>query len=255
MNINNKRLTFNDIILFKSYSKYKYDQYCTVLIFYFIFLVLFFPHMDFKDIKYLDQQNVNTSLINKHLQEIEDLQKSKSINKEKEFVQLRSKQELESNVYYYYKQLHKKCLEEKNAKRLHGYLPVSEIRLSFKSKTILGTIFVLTPDSQFGVFVDNNNFKLSIKNRLDYFYKILIDAPLPFIFLPDCDLFEFNEFMKEIYGDKTEFQKSMYSVKIDNKEVFFVEPLILAHLNLEFFVNDFIVDENICCLLFGFLDA
>ncbi|KAM0685737.1 hypothetical protein COBT_003049, partial [Conglomerata obtusa] len=206
--------------------------------------------MNLYDLKYHDKLTSNTSLIQKHLQDIEGIKDQDEQQRELKFEKLRRQHDLDSSVFFYYQNLYKDCF--KNQKEtLHGYKPLINTRITYNAFSIFGTIFVLSAEEPFRHL--EKEIKIHDKIELCNFYNKLLFVPLPFIFIPDCDLYKFNEFMKELYDGKKNFEPLLYVFNGRGYEIVFCEPLTMCYLDLGYLVDEFITDQNINCFLSGFV--
>lgn len=200
--------------------------------------------MYLKNINDYSNKTKNIGMITRHLKEISDLPNT---NYEEDYKKLRNVHELESNLYFFYENLHKK----KRNEEFHGYIPIKEVELVFKAKSLKGTIFALSSESVF----ENLSDKMTITNseELTFFNSALQKTPFPFIFLGDGELLEFHEFMKEIYGAVNEYQKKVYVGENFGCSFMIMEPFTLNYLDLDYLIDDLIADPSICNLLAGFI--
>lgn len=156
---------------------------------------------------------------------------------------------LEDHSLFYYHNIHKKAKE--SSASFHGYMPLCSLDLVFNTKSLYGTIFVLDNHED---FIHLQKEKIELKNNLplDAFTSELKNAPLPFLFLSKCELYDFRDFMNELSsgGDN---ELKVYESKSVECGIMMMEPVVLAKCDLDYLVMDVMDDERICSLLYGFM--
>ncbi|KAM0675269.1 hypothetical protein GVAV_001094 [Gurleya vavrai] len=206
--------------------------------------------MNLREINSFDKKSINMNLMLIHMSELDELKESNTLHKDKKFGILKNTHNLHSSIFYYYKNLFSKN-NEKNS--FHGFFPLVQAEIKFKGKNVKGTFFVLSPEAPFNILKEKMSITLTKKKEVGYFFDKLENIPLPFVFLPNCELFEFTELMKVIYGENCNFQPMIYISEIENHSVMFLEPLTMVNIGLDYLIDDIIADKEIFCFLAGFV--
>lgn len=191
------------------------------------------------------KKSKNFNTIQRHLLEISQATDDYAMAK------LIDSHQMENHALFYYQNIHKKAKETPS---LHGYLPLTNTDLTYKGKSLYGTIFTLSQEQDYEQLL---NTKIEINDSLPVsaFKDTLRNAPLPFVFMSKCELYDFRDFMNELYSNKKTKEMCVFGGSGEKCTLLLMEPFILTKFDLEYLINDLVGDENIYCLLYGFLNT
>lgn len=207
--------------------------------------------MTIQDYASYDKKAFNHNIIRRHINEVKQLRNSNTKDIEQEYAALRTKHTSESNTLHYYRNLYKKNIINKT-NTLHGHFKLHDIKLCCNDQEINGSIFVLSPEADFLKIKNSNVINLDKYINTKYFYHHLKDIPLPFIFLPSCDMHEYRKFNDQL-NVISELRMGFYLSKNEEYTIMLAEPFILTTIDLDYLIEEFINDHEICCFLYGFL--
>lgn len=208
--------------------------------------------MHIYDYNYYDKKLANINLIKRHIKEIEEVSQDKSRNKELEFEKLRNKHSIESNTYHYYNNIFKNNIVKDN---FHGFSPLMNIDLTYKNKSLFGTIFVLYPGEIFASLENDKKIEIKEIEKVDKFYNYLINTPLPFVFLSKCELYDFQDFMKNIYDDLKDGGPNIFITNNLKYDVILMEPYTVTHIDLSYLIDNIVKDDQVHSFLVGFISG
>ncbi|EJW02498.1 hypothetical protein EDEG_03084 [Edhazardia aedis USNM 41457] len=213
--------------------------------------IYFALEMNIQSIDQQDSKHKNFNLIKRHIHEIKDYQLKNDKLTDIDYRNMRLKHSHQSSVYYFYEQKFKQAVETQNPDACHGYVHVKQCKFLIKKISITGSILTTMPFDIFNYLCDK--IEIQRKEPISLFYNSLLFTPIPFIFIPDCDLSFFREFMMKIHEENYKERNGVFFYEDNQISLIICEPFTMVSLDLDYMIKGITFDENINCFLCGFI--